>query len=312
MNNVLIAIDRFCENSTQPRTKLIENGFGIIESSAHSPISGNKENEWESIRYIIAGLELYDAERLDMFPRLRAISRVGVGTDNIDLDAARSRGIDVLITSDKPSTAVSELVIGNIITLLRRVHTMDVSLKAGNWMPIQGRNLAGCVVGIVGFGSIGKAVACRLKPFGVKVYAYGRNWRDEFTAEYSVERCESLVEIFKLSDIVTIHLPHTKLTDKIIGASLISQLKPGAVLINTSRAGVIDNQFLANSLRNNLIAGAAIDVFDEDRSVFPYGGVDNIILTPHIGSHTRETRKAMEQDAVDNILIHAGLKDEAD
>jgi phosphoglycerate dehydrogenase-like enzyme len=189
-----------------------------------------------------------------------------------------------------------------MISLLRHTFTMSNNLKQNNWNPIQGKELRSCIIGIVGMGSIGKEVVRRAVTFGSKIRGYGRTWNDEFADKFGVER-KSIEEIFIESDIITIHLPFTSETDKLIDNKLISLAKPNALIINTSRAGVIDNKAVAKALELNHLAGAAVDVFMEERDPYPYGSLENVILTPHIGSHTHETRKSMEEMAAESLVI---------
>ena len=169
------------------------------------------------------------------------------------------------------------------------------------------KDIRNCTVGIIGLGSIGKQVVKRLIPFGPKIIGYARTWDHVFSRKFLVDRCTSLEEIINSSDIITIHLPLEESTKNLIDLSLIKRLKKDAVVLNTSRAGVIDNDALANSLRKKQILGAAIDVFDEDRTISPYDQLENVIVTPHVGSHTSGTRIAMEESAVSNILIYDSI-----
>ena len=166
-------------------------------------------------------------------------------------------------------------------------------------------------IGIVGLGSIGKQVAKRVYAFGSRIIAYGRTWNQQFADKYKIKKV-ALQNLIKTSDIVTVHLPFEEETKNIISKQLIENLAPGAVLINTSRSGVIDNLALKEAVIKKKLSGVAIDVFDEYRNISPWEDVENVILTPHIGSHTKETRKAMEETAVSNLLVHCKLSKEFD
>jgi D-3-phosphoglycerate dehydrogenase len=193
-----------------------------------------------------------------------------------------------------------------MISLLRHTYTMSNNLKSNHWTPIQGKELRSCTIGIIGLGSIGKEVAKRASVFGSKLLGYGRTWNNEFANSYNIQR-KSLEDIFKVSNIVTIHLPFTSETNKLINREIIALAKPDSIILNTSRAGVMDNNALAEALKLNQLGGAAIDVFEEEKDPQPYTTIENVILTPHIGSHTHETRKAMEEMAVENIVIYDSL-----
>ena len=178
---------------------------------------------------------------------------------------------------------------------------MSNDLKAGVWSPKQGRNLRSCKIGIVGLGSIGKELAHRLQRFGCEIISASRSWNDDFAKENSVTR-KSIHELFSISNIVSIHLPMDDETKNMITRDLIRSMPPGGILVNTSRAGVIDNDAVVQSLLDGHLSGAAIDVFDDEPNAEPYSTVPNVILSPHIGSHTRETRLAMELMATENLI----------
>jgi len=247
-----------------------------------------------------------------MSPDLHLIFEIiGVGTDCIDLGSATESDVKIFITSDKPSVAVAELCVSNMISLLRYTYRMSNDLKLNHWNPIQGRELRSCTVGIVGVGSIGREVIKRVHAFGAKLIGYGRTWDEEFANKFGVDR-RTLTEVFKESDIITIHLPLTPETKGLISEEVIQLTKSKALILNTSRAGVIDNIALAKSIKSNKLSGAAVDVFDEERDPYPYGELDEVILTPHIGSHTIETRKSMEEMAAKNLVIYDSLSKQTD
>tara|TARA_B100000427_G_C15482478_1_gene583733 strand:+ start:513 stop:1508 length:996 start_codon:yes stop_codon:yes gene_type:complete len=305
---ILIAIEEFAKNSDEYLKLIDKNNFDLIWNESGKRLDFKRDfNLFQDIDYIIAGLEEYPLEFFENNQNVKAISRVGVGVDNIDLMSAKKKGVKVFITTDKPSVAVSELCISNMIAILRSTFIMNQSLKNDEWNVIQGRDIRNCSVGIIGLGSIGKEVVKRLKSFGPKISGYARTWDSSFAHRYSIKRYLSLEEITAESDILTIHLPLEKETENLISENIIKRLKADSILINTSRAGVVDNIALANSLRKGHILGAAIDVFDEERKIAPYNELENVILTPHVGSHTAGTRIAMEESAINNILSFDAL-----
>ena len=306
MKTVLIAIDEFASASDSPIKILESAGFKVLTNDSGEPLDFKKNsNLYEKADYVIAGLESYTDDFFNKFKNINAISRVGVGVDCIDLKSAQENGVKIFITSDKPSVAVAELCISNMISLLRHTLKMSNELKANSWNPIQGRELRSCTVGIIGLGSIGKEIVKRLDAFGPKIIGYGRTWNDEFSSKYSVDR-KTIKEVFQESDIVTIHLPLTSDTKGMISKSFIELAKPGALILNTSRAGVIDNAALAEAIFKKSVK-AAVDVFDEERDPYPYGNIEDVILTPHIASHTIETRKSMEDMASKTLAIYDSL-----
>ncbi len=307
MKKLLIAIDNFNKSKNIDMNILKNYNIDVEYNLSGEETSYLEEPKlFSNSEYIIAGLEKYDEVFFNRFPNVKAISRVGVGTDNIDIQTAKARGVKIFKTSDKPSIAVAELCIANMISLLRSTFIMSNELKQGDWNPIVGREIRNLDVGIIGMGSIGKQIVKRLSIFDAKISGYGRSWDIKFANQYGVSK-KSLEEIFSFSDIISIHLPLDNETRGLINSKLISSMKPNSILINTSRSAVVDNLALSQALRSHQISGAAIDVFDEERKIAPYELIDNVILTPHIGSHTRETRKEMEETSINNILNYHKL-----
>jgi D-3-phosphoglycerate dehydrogenase len=307
VKTVLVAIEEFSKTSAEPLNLLREAGFTVLMNDTGYPLDYEKHRElYGQAQFVIAGLEPYPAPFFSRFPSVRVISRVGVGVDVIDIPTAIQRNVKIMITSDQPSVSVAELCLGNMIALLRGTFEMSEQLKRRQWHRIQGRDLRGSVVGIVGLGSIGKEVARRVHAFGARIIAHGRTWDDAFAHKFDISR-KTIEEIFLEAAVITVHLPHTKETERIINRKLIYSVQPGTILLNTSRAGVIDNQALADAIRERKVDGAAVDVFEEARDPHPYSEIDRVILTPHIGSHTYETRRMMEITAVKNIIAYASL-----
>ncbi len=305
---IFIAIEEFGKNSDEYSKLIDKDKFDVIWNESGKRLDCIKDASlFEGVDYIVAGLEEYTTEFFERNNSIKAISRVGVGVDSIDLESAKEKGIKIFITTDKPSVAVAELCISNMIALLRSTFIMNQSLKNDRWDVIQGRDIRNCTVGIIGLGSIGKQVVKRLSAFGPKILGYARTWDSLFARKYSVKRFKELQDIVSRSDILTIHLPLEKKTENLINDEIIKTLKDDSILINTSRAGVIDNVALAESLRNGHILGAAIDVFNEERKIAPYNELENVILTPHVGSHTAGTRIAMEESAISNIISYDSL-----
>ena len=198
MSKLFLAIDYFSEFGMSLVQKLEAEGIEVIfnHENSHQPVANQRHDMFRDIDYIIAGLEPYSSDFFANCPKLKCISRVGVGTDNINLEAAKAAGVRICITSDQPSVAVAELCIGNIISLLRNTHEMSRLLKDGEWKPIQGMELRNCSVGIVGLGSIGKELAKRLSIFGCEIKSASRTWNNEFAASFGIQQT-SLQQIFE-------------------------------------------------------------------------------------------------------------------
>ena len=279
---------------------------------------------------IIAGTEQLDADILEnlttaISPQslvkgslsyLKVISRCGTGIDNIDIIATERFGIKVFNTPDVLTLAVAELTIGLILNLLRKINQANSAIRNDKWEKPMGNLLTGKKVGIIGFGRIGRKVSELLVSFGCEIRYYDikeelrdlgiKGFRDlgiEGLRDKDYKRVE-LVELLKTSDIISIHAS-TK--EQVIGFDELNLMKKGAWLINVSRGGVVDEEALYQALREGHLAGAALDVFKQE----PYTGklkdLENIILTPHIGSYAKESRIEMEMQAVKNLL--KGLRD---
>ncbi|MEX2160122.1 MAG: D-glycerate dehydrogenase [Dehalococcoidia bacterium] len=245
---------------------------------------------------------------LDSAPRLRVVSNFGVGYNNVDVDAATRCGILVCNTPGVLSDAVADLTMGFIISLARRLPEGERFVRDGRWAPGQGvrlgNDLRGKMLGIIGMGRIGREVAQRARAFGMDGCFY-----DAFEQQLdeSLVFCApiALDDLLRDSDYVSLHVNLTPETHHIIGARELSLMKPGAYLVNTSRGQVIDQPALVEALRSNTIAGAALDVLEQEPPAAdePLLQLDNALVLPHIGSATVETRRAMLELAIDNLLV---------
>ena len=244
---------------------------------------------------IIAGTELLDADVIGALRDLLVISRCGSGLDNVNLEAAKRIGIRVFNTPDAPSMAVAELTVGLLLNLLRKVCHMHISIKDGKWEKLMGNLLFDKKIGIIGFGRIGEKVAKLLVPFGCKI-AYADSRVED---RRSGLKKMPITELLAWADIVSIHVSGGK---GLIGDKELSLMKKGSWLVNTSRGEVVNEGALHHALKQGQVAGAALDVFEKEPYVGPLKELDNVILTPHIGSYAKEARVKMEIEAVENLL----------
>ena len=227
-----------------------------------------------------------DGELLDAAgPQLRVVAQYGVGYDNVDVAAATRRGVIVSNTPDVLTEATAELTMALILALLRRVAEGDRLIRRREpwiWGPnmMLGRGLAGLVLGLVGYGRIGQAVARLAAAYGTRVIHVGRE--------------DDLDALLREADVVSLHVPLGRETHHLIDARALSLMKPTAFLVNTTRGPVVDEAALAEALRDGRIAGAALDVFEREPEVTEeLLELENVVLTPHLGSATLETRQAM-------------------
>jgi (S)-sulfolactate dehydrogenase len=226
--------------------------------------------------------------------RLEAIGRLGVGLDNIDVEACRARGIKVLPATGANDVSVAEYVIASAMLLLRGAYFASAEVLRGDWPRerLIGRELAGKRLGVVGFGSIGRVVAAKAKALDLLVSAYDPNLPKGDRAWLGASYASSLAQLLEASDIVSLHLPLLPSTRGLIDAGAIAAMKPGALLINAARGGILDEVALIAALRAGKLGGAALDVFaDEPLTAEPakcFAGVPNLIVTPHIAGRTVE------------------------
>ena len=248
-----------------------------------------------------------DAALVDACPRLRAISTCSVGVDHIDLAAATRRGIPVGHTPGVLAETTADLAFALLLAAARRVAESDRLVRAGGWTPerrwepdmLLGRDVHGAVLGIVGLGQIGRAMARRASGFGMRVLGFSRTPRDA----PGVERT-SLEALLAAADFVSVHLTLTPDTRGLLDAGALARMKPGAVLVNTARGGIVDEAALAEALASGRLHGAGIDVFASEPLLpeSPLRTLDNVVLTPHIGSASVATRSRMAELAVENLL----------
>lgn len=226
---------------------------------------------------------------------LKVIGRVGSGLDNIDVDTAKKMKIKVVNAPDGNTNAVAELALGLIISLLRNLKKAYSSMSDGLWLKkeLGGRELSGKTVGIVGYGHIGKRLSKLLKNFDVKINYYSRSKKNT-----------SLKNLFKTSDIISLHLPLSKKTVNLIDKKLLSLMKPTSFLINTGRGKVICEKDLFKILSQKKIAGAALDVYWEEplSSNSPWRKLENVILTPHLGASTKEALEKATRIVFEKII----------
>ena len=299
---VLLTVSSFGVADPTPLERLRATGCEIIENP-----HGRKLTEDEVVELIgdvdvvIAGTEPLNAGVLGRAARLKVISRVGVGLENVDLNAALQYGIAVCNTPDALTDAVAELTLAGMLDAARHVSRMDRSLRDGRWDRHMGMLIKGKTVGIVGFGRIGRRVAELLAPFGVDVIASDRA-PDRETAARLGASIVDLDDLLPRADIVTLHLPG--IGRPIIGAAEIARMKAGAMLVNASRGGLVDERALAAALESGHLAAAYIDTFEAEPYAGPLTAVDTVVLTPHAGSYAAETRAVMEAEAVEN-MVHA-------
>lgn len=252
-----------------------------------------------------------DADVINSAPNLKAISTFSVGYDHIDTPLASRRGIRVGYTPEVLTDATADLAMALMLDLSRKVSSGDRMVRVGGWKralgPYEflGTEFSGKTLGILGMGRIGMAVAKRCSGFGMKIIYHNRRRLGPSLERRLHATHVTLEDLFRRSDIVSIHAPHTQETDRMVNMKLLKKMKRQAILVNTARGKIIDEKDLALALKKKVIAGAALDVFDSEPigKSNPLTKLENVILTPHIGSATEETRMKMAQIAVRNLVL---------
>jgi len=293
---VFIGPSSFGAEDQRPLICLKDAGFEIIKNSYKRRLTKEELLKFltDDVAGLIAGLETIDREVLEK-TNLKAISRCGAGISNVDLEAAKEFGIKVCYTPFGPTTAVAELTVAALLSLLRSVHIMNSDLHRGQWTKITGHQLEGKTVAIVGFGRIGRKVASLLASFGVKILAVDMNSAEMVDG---VKFC-SLKKAVAEADIISVHISGN---EEVIGKNEFELMKEGAFLLNAARGEVINEDALIQALESGKIQGAWLDTFVNE----PYSGrlqkYPQVLLTPHVGSYTVEGRANMEMDTVHNLI----------
>jgi D-3-phosphoglycerate dehydrogenase len=299
MPKVAITTTSFAEFDDQSLQALSDSGFEVALNPYGRKLSGDEVIKIAADAVgLIAGTELLDKIVLEKLPLLKVISRCGAGLDNVDLDTAEKLGIKVFNTPDAPTLAVAELTIGLILNLLRKVHVMNEAARKGIWEKKMGNLLSGKKVGIIGFGRIGQKVGELLSAFGVELRYCDVEAKD---CKFKCGRMP-LDHLLSWADIITLHVSLSAEHKSLISRKELEAMKKGGLLINVSRGGVVDEQALYNALYKNHLSGAALDVFEREPYKGPLTKLDNIIITPHIGSYAAESRIRMEFQSVENLL----------
>ncbi|WP_297064602.1 hydroxyacid dehydrogenase [Thermococcus sp.] len=238
-------------------------------------------------------------------PKLKVIGRAGVGLDNIDLEAAKEMGIKVVNSPGASSRSVAELVFGLLFAVARKIAFADRKMREGVWAKKQclGIELEGKTIGIIGFGRIGYEVAKIANAFGMKVLLYDPRPNEERAREVN-GRFVPLEELLKESDVVTLHVPLIEATYHLINEERLKLMKPTAILINAARGAVVDNKALVKALKEGWIAGAGLDVYEEEPlpEDHPLTKLDNVVLTPHVGASTEEAQMRAGVQVAEQIV----------
>ncbi len=308
MKKFVISTSSFDLDNNPAIQRLLQNGFQVVTNPHRRKLTEDEIIELLNgeVVGLIAGIEPLTEQVFQSASPLKVISRCGAGMDSVDLAAAKKHGIAVLNTPEAPAQAVAELTMGYMLTLLRQINQIDQAVRKGEWPRTQGRLLAAQTVGIIGMGHIGRRVARLCQAFETTVIAHDPhvNQAPDGVTLLSLEK------LLATADMITLHLPYGPDTHHLLNAQAFAAMKPEAIVINAARGGLVDEDALAEALRNGKISAAALDVFEQEPYRGPLLEFGNTILTSHVGSLARESRQRMEIEAADNLLqglIQTGL-----
>ena len=301
MPKIVVSTSSFDVGASSALRALADSGYEIVTNPFERRLT-----EAEAVDILrdpdvvgmIAGTEPLPRATLEKAGALKVISRCGIGMDNVDVVAAGALGIDVLNTPDAPTDSVAELTLGLILAALRRIGEADRAIRAGEWRSLTGGLLRDRVLGIIGYGRIGRRVGKLADAFGGRVLAYDVR---EFEPQQHAERT-GLDQLLAASDIVTLHMPSTPHKQAVITAEKLALMKRRAILVNTSRGDLVDEDALVRALTSGALAGAALDTFVKEPYSGPLTTLPQVTLTAHMGSYAEEARAKMEEEAASNLL----------
>jgi D-3-phosphoglycerate dehydrogenase len=304
----VVITPRYFNEDPVPLEYLKAHGCEIVESGYGGEKDDRVITEEEAIRMlqgvdaIIAGGIKLTRKVLESVDRLKIIARRGVGFESVDLQAATERGIVVTITPGALNHSVADFTFGLMLTIARKIHLADKAVREKKWQVFMGTDLWNKTLGIIGLGRIGKGVAKRARGFEMKILAYDICRDEAFAREHGVQYV-SLEELLRESDFVSINAPLSAETSHLIDEKALSLMKPTAFLINTARGGLIDEKALIKALQEKKIAGAGLDVFEQEPlKESPLRELDNVVLTSHIAGYSIESTQASGRMAAQNVV----------
>lgn len=303
-HRVLVATRSFGSTSPKPWDVLANAGVEVIKADMKGELSEERLIDWlRDIDGAIVGVVPMTARVMESSPRLKVVSMHGVGVDHIDLQAASRLGIVIANCPGANDQAVADLAIGLMIAVARNIPSADRALRDQQWGRYSGSELWGKNLGLIGYGRIGRGVAKRALGFDMQVLVYDPYIQADQIGLPEVRLTASLQEVIQSADFLSIHAALTEETRAMIGEVELRAMKPSAYLINTARGGLLNESALYKALHEKWIAGAALDVFIEEPPLgSPLLGLENIVVTPHVGAHTQEAIERMGVMAAQNVI----------
>lgn len=298
---VFVALSTFAEHGAEPLRILRESGRGYSLNPLGRRLSGDEIVQFAGdASGVVAGIEPYTAQVFERLPRLRCISRAGAGLDNIDLEAAARFGVEVLNTPDVVTNAVAEHALAMAFDLMKHLSAHTCAMRQRKWVKRTGRMLSGRTVGIIGLGRIGRRSAEGFLALGASVVGHDPA-ADAVWAGARKVRLAALDATLAASEVLVLHLSGS-VGDFVLGDREIALMPEGAVIINVARGRFVNETALHRALVSGRLGGAALDVYGHEPYSGPLCDLETIVLTPHVATLTKETRLAMEIEAVSNLL----------
>ena len=304
---ILLTTTSFQDTPGKHHDVLNQSGFEIIR--ARGPLSEAQMldllKQHGGFDGLLNGDDQITAKVIDAaLPRLKVIAKYGIGLDSIDVKHATSRRIAVLFTPGVNETTVAEHTIGLMIAVAKNFWFHMRAVKAGQWKRQTGSELFGKTLGVLGLGRIGKEVVKRAGAFGMTCIGHGNHWDDDFAHQHNLRRLATREQVLREADIVSLHMNLTPETRGFINKNTLAMMKDGAILINTARGGIIVEQDVADACKSKKLLGYGADVLETEPMKTPhiFQEIDNILVTPHIGSRTNESVQRQGLRAVNNLV----------
>jgi phosphoglycerate dehydrogenase-like enzyme len=278
-------------------------GFEVVRERGPLPESRMLDLAGQFDAYLCGDDALTRAVLQKSLPRLKVVSKYGIGLDKIDVAAATDLRIPVLFTPGVNHTTVAEHTFALLLAAVRNLVVEANHVAAGRWTRITGSEVCGKTLAIVGFGRIGREVAIRARAFGLRVIGYGNYWDEDFARWHDIVRVESFDDLLAQADFISLHTKLTAQTRHLIHAGNIGRIRRGAVIVNCARGEIIELAALVDALKSGHLKAYAADVLDQEPppADHPLLGLPNVILTPHIGSRTHESVQRQASCAVENL-----------
>ena len=304
MPRILLTTTSFQDTPGSHHDLLASTGFEIVRERGPLPEERMLELAGEFDAFLCGDDAITRAVLEKSLPRLKVISKYGIGLDKIDLPAATEHQIPVLFTPGVNHTTVAEHTFLLLLSIEKHLLFHCDATRAGEWKRKTGHEIMGKHLGIIGLGRIGKEVAIRARAFGMPVSAFDLYWDDAFAAAHGVTRAESIEEILKSSDVLSLHTNLTPETRDLVRAETIAMMKDGAIILNCARGEIVDTADIAEALKSGKLGGYGTDVLDEEPppADHPLLHLPNCVVTPHVGSRTYESVVRQATAAVTNLI----------